>query len=55
MAFFQAAYVLLWALLIGYLYYLGQRQRQVERELERVRQSLAERSAGSDGDSPGTY
>lgn len=46
MVFFQVAYVLLWALLLGYTLYLGRRQRQVEEELERLSQAMAsERSA----------
>ncbi|HEY8498500.1 MAG TPA: CcmD family protein [Limnochordales bacterium] len=43
MLFFQVAYVVLWALLLGYLYYLGRRQRRLEEELGRLRDEMAHR------------
>ncbi|HEY8425502.1 MAG TPA: CcmD family protein [Limnochordales bacterium] len=41
--FFQVAYVLLWALLLGYVFYLGQRQHRLEQELGRLREELGRR------------
>lgn len=43
MLFFQAAYVLLWALLLGYVFHLGRRQRRLEEELVRLRQVMGQR------------
>lgn len=42
MLFFQAAYVLLWALLLGYVFHLGRRQRRLEEELARLRQAMGQ-------------
>lgn len=43
MAFFQAAYAVVWALLLGYLVYLGRRQRRLEEELTRLSQAMERR------------
>ena len=42
MAYLFVGYFVLWALTFGYLYALGSRQRQMQRELETL---LQERSA----------
>ncbi len=41
--FFQVAYVLLWTFLLGYVFYLGQRQHRLEQELGRLREELGGR------------
>jgi CcmD family protein len=42
MAYLFVGYFVLWALTFGYLFILGARQKQLQRDLERLRQ---ERSA----------
>ena len=42
MVYLFVGYFVLWALTFGYLYVLGSRQKQLQRDLERLRQ---ERSA----------
>ena len=40
MSFLVAAYLLLWVILFGYLIRLGQRQRELGRQLEAVERAL---------------
>jgi CcmD family protein len=46
MVYLFVGYFVLWALTFGYLYLLGTRQKQMQRDLERL---LRERSAKSSG------
>jgi CcmD family protein len=38
MVYLFVGYFVLWALTFGYLYFLGARQKQLQRDLERLRQ-----------------
>ena len=38
MGYLFSAYLILWGVTFGYLFFLGNRQRQLEREVEALRQ-----------------
>ena len=44
-----AVYAITWAIFFAYLYYLSQRQRNLRREVEELRQVLAEREHQAEG------
>ena len=46
--FLFAVYTVTWAIFFVYLYYLSQRQRNLRREVEELRQLLAERESRAD-------
>jgi CcmD family protein len=49
MVYLFVGYFVLWALTFGYLYYLGSRQKQMQRELETLLQErMPSESAGSE-------
>lgn len=50
LVYFTSAYILLWVLLMGYVLYLGYRQRQVERELRRMREMIPGEAATGKGE-----
>ena len=44
-----AVYAITWVIFFAYLYYLSQRQRNLRREVEELRQVLAEKERQADG------
>jgi CcmD family protein len=44
-----AVYAITWVIFFAYLYYLSQRQRNLRREVEELRQVLAERESKAEG------
>ena len=44
-----AVYAITWVIFFAYLYYLSQRQRNLRREVEELRQILAEREGQTEG------
>jgi CcmD family protein len=48
LAYLFGAYLVLWALAFGYLFFLGTRQRRLERELSTVVKKETAAAAGSE-------
>lgn len=40
MAYFLAAYIVIWLVLFGYVFSLNNRQRQLKRELEALKEAM---------------
>jgi CcmD family protein len=47
MTFLAAAFIGVWLLVGGYVIYIGQRQRQLEQEMETLEELLADRTRAS--------
>ena len=47
MSYLAAAFIGVWLLVSGYLLFLGQRQRQLEQEMETLEELLADRARPS--------
>ena len=45
LGFLLAAFIIVWAVLFGYLWFIASRQRKLDREIAALREELAEKQA----------